>query len=160
SGMAPFAKIIGTAYPLGDVVLLASLVLLAIQVRGVSLHPGVIWLSVGLAIIVLTDSVYDYQSLHGTYVNGTLLDVGWSLGYMIVALGAYCLRHSVDLESEHETDAAPPQLGQLWTSLLPYALVPLVVALAAVVAYDGHDARLEPGVLIGGAGLTLLVLLP
>ena len=49
-------------------------------------------LGLAFMIIVLTDSIYDYQELHNAYVTGTMLDVGWPLGYMLVGLGARALR--------------------------------------------------------------------
>ena len=47
-------------------------------------------IAIGLIVIVITDSIYDYQTLQGIYANG-LQDVGWPLGYMLIGLAAQAL---------------------------------------------------------------------
>src|SRR5918997_176451 len=86
------AKAVSTAYPLADVVLIACLVILASRPGGHTLLPAVRLLALGLVLIVVADSNFAYWSLHDAYATGTLLDVGWSLGYMLVALGAFAAR--------------------------------------------------------------------
>ena len=44
-------------------------------------------LSAGLLFTVVTDSLFDFETLHGTYRTGNIQDVGWSFGYMLIAVG-------------------------------------------------------------------------
>src|SRR5205823_4211731 len=55
-------------------------------------RPVALILALAFIIIVTTDSIYDYQELHNMYATGTMLDVGWPLGYMLVGLGARASR--------------------------------------------------------------------
>ena len=74
--------------------------------------------------MVAADSVETYGVLHGGYVSGTLLDVGWSLGYMPMGLAVASLcRQRPDEASRADGQDRPPPV---WLSLLPYALLPAV----------------------------------
>jgi two-component system cell cycle response regulator len=75
------------AYPLGDVVLLALVVLVA----GISgWRPGRDWWLIGLGLIVffVGDSSYLIETAQGTYATGHLLDASWPTGLLLVAYAA------------------------------------------------------------------------
>ncbi len=80
AGQTPLAAAVGAAYPLGDLLLMVCLLLLAGRTGDGRRRPVVGILALALATIVVTDSIYDYQLLHDGYATGTLLDVGWALG--------------------------------------------------------------------------------
>src|ERR687896_699184 len=86
------AKAVSSAYPLADIFLIACLIILASRPEEHTLRPAVRLLALGLTLIVVADSNFAYLSLHDAYATGMLLDVGWSLGYMLVALGAFAAR--------------------------------------------------------------------
>src|SRR5215211_4729184 len=162
------AKAVGTAYPLADIVLIACLIILASRPEEHTLRPAVRLLALGLTLIVVADSNFAYWSLHDAYATGTLPDVGWSLGYMLVALGAFAAQLAPGEEAtmtprEHgdtASTASPLAEQRVWTSLLPYVLVPAVGVLV-VYAWrtSGGSSSLATGVYIGGAVLIGLVLL-
>src|SRR5215211_4460169 len=161
------AKAVSSAYPLADIVLIACLIILASRPEEHTLLPAVSLLALGLTLIVVADSNFAYWSLHETYATGTLPDVGWSLGYMLVAMGAFAAR---PVPSEEETTSRQPgdtpstvstlTEQRVWTSLLPYVLVPAVGVLV-VYAWrtSAGGSSLATGVYIGGAVLISLMLL-
>src|SRR5919107_105207 len=161
------AKAVSSAYPLADIVLIACLIILASRPEEHTLLPAVRLLAVGLTLIVVADSNFAYWSLHDAYATGTLPDLGWSLGYMLVALGAFAARLA---PSEEETTSSEPgdtpstvstlTEQRVWTSLLPYVLVP-AVGILVVYAWrtSGGGSSLATGVYIGGAVLISLMLL-
>src|SRR5215210_6915352 len=110
------AKAGGTAYRRADSVLIACLVILASRPEEQTLLPAVRLLALGLILIVVADSNFAYWSLHDAYATGTLPDVGWSLGYMLVALGAFAARLAPT--GEEATSDEP--------DAVPYAASPLV----------------------------------
>ena len=63
-------QLIGTAYPLATLVLIFCLLHLGIGEHDRALQPVVVLLSLALAIIVMTNSVYAYQELHQLYLTG------------------------------------------------------------------------------------------
>jgi PAS domain S-box-containing protein len=162
------AKAVATAYPLAGIVLIACLIILASRPGEHTLRPAVRLLALGLTLVVIADSNFAYWSLHDAYATGTLPDVGWSLGYMLVALGAFAAQLAPSEEvtmtpgEQGDTDITVSTLTEqrVWTSLLPYVLVPAVGVLV-VYAWrtSGGSSSLATGVYIGGAVLIGLMLL-
>ncbi|MFL5624854.1 MAG: sensor histidine kinase [Ktedonobacteraceae bacterium] len=159
-----FDTIVGSAYPFFDLVLIFCVIRLSFRSSDPTLRPVVYLLSLGLIIIVITDSIYDYQTLQDTYTNG-LQDLGWPVGYMLIGLAAQVfstvrkhtnntrLSGSVQVPSSDTSIA----ISSGWQTLLPYALVP---ALILLIAYTWRtDINLERGVYIGAAILIILVFL-
>src|SRR5918993_1194244 len=109
------AKAVSSAYPLADIVLIACLIILASRPEEHTLLPAVSLLALGLILIVVADSNFAYWSLHDAYATGTLPDVGWSLGYMLVGLGAFAARLAPIGEAttpDERGDAPRPDWGQ------------------------------------------------
>src|SRR3712207_5963938 len=162
------AKAVSTAYPLADIVLIVCLVILASRPGQHALRPAVRLLALGLTLIVVADTNFAYWSLHDTYATGTLPDVGWSLGYMLVALGAFAARLAPSGEAATTPDESSdtPRAGsplaeqRVLVSLLPKFIVPSV---GIVVVHPLHTSAgsgsLALGVYLGGALLIGLVLL-
>jgi hypothetical protein len=92
-----------------------------------ALQPAVLVLGLALIVVVVTDSIYDYQSLHNTYATGTLLDVGWPLGIMLLGLGAFAARLAMTGQAAMvaptpdgtPSGAVSPAVPPVWRSLLP-----------------------------------------
>jgi serine phosphatase RsbU (regulator of sigma subunit) len=151
------AKVVATAYPLADIVLIACLVILALRPGAHALRRAVYLLALALGFYVVMDSIYAYQTLNETYVTGTLFDVGWPVAYMLIGLGAFAVRLAPEAAPPDET---PPARQGVWRSLLPYALVPAVGVLAYYAwRASAGNGGLALGVYLGGAVLIGLVLL-
>ena len=148
-----FTKLLSAAYPVGDLILLVSLLLVMAQGRGSVARPVVAALSLALTSIVAADTVYAYQTLKGTFATGGLIDVAWPFGYLLIGLAAGLARRPVGAAAQDEHPAFP----LLWRSLLPYALVPAVGVLLVYTCLHRGDESLEPGVIIGAALLVVLV---
>ena len=169
-GATLVAKLVGTAYPLGDLLLLFCLLLLVGRSTDRVQHLVVAILVCGLSSIVVVDSIFDYQGLHGTYVSGELIGPLWALGYMTVSLGACAARLGLGRENAALSavqSSLPAESGRaggghmpsLWRSLLPYVVLPAVGLLLISVWRTRGDGQLEVGVYIGGALLVGLVVL-
>ncbi len=177
-------KVVSAAYPLWDLVLIVCLLILAVNPVDKALRPVVRLLAVALGVIVVSDSLLDIENLHNAYATGELLDVGWPLGFMLVALAAGVLRRTMATTSaaveasapdaavapvlEAALSQAPPAHGAagvypaplpLWRLLLPYGLVPTLAALLIYTRQAPVDARLGQGVYVGGGVLVALLLL-
>jgi diguanylate cyclase (GGDEF)-like protein/PAS domain S-box-containing protein len=81
SGMTPVAKGVSMAYPLGDVLLLAAAIRLAVDTG--RRQPAFYLLASSIVCLLVTDSVYNYMLLKGTYHHQVWLDLGW-IGYYIL----------------------------------------------------------------------------
>ena len=167
-GETTLAKAVALYQPLADVVLVACLLILASRPSEHTLRPALRLLALGLTLVVVADSNFTYRTLHDTYATGTLVDVAWPLGYMLVALGAFVAWLAPTGEATTSPDepgntprgASPLAEQRVWRSLLPYVLVPVVGILVVYVwrTSTGSDS-LAAGVYIGGALLIGLVLL-
>jgi PAS domain S-box-containing protein len=161
------AKAVSSAYPLADIVLIACLIILASRPEEHTLLPAVSLLALGLTLIVVADSNFAYWSLHDAYATGTLPDVGWSLGYMLVGLGAFAARLATSEEAtapgepgDTPSSASTLTEQRVWTSLLPYVLVPAVgVLIVYAWRHSGGGSSLDTGVYIGAALLIGLMLM-
>jgi diguanylate cyclase (GGDEF)-like protein/PAS domain S-box-containing protein len=149
----------GMAFPLGDLVLIVCLLLLWFRLNEPVLRRGVVLLSCALGIIVVTDSIYDYQLVHSGYSTGSLLDLGWPLGYMLVALGGYVLSQARRNTSPALDIDRPIGAVRVWSSLLPSALIPAVGVLLLYTRLVGKGGQYDLGVSIGAIVLVAVIVL-
>jgi len=162
------ARIVSIAYPLEVLFLVFCLLLLVLRTNDHTIRPVVILLSLGLAVLAVTYSIFGYERLHDTYRPGELLEAGWLLGYLLLGLAArtmLVIMRSTGLHSnapsvlvfphlEAERSFAPPLL---WRSMLPYLLIPPVVLLLLGTFYVADNDAMQPGVFLGA--ITLVGLL-
>jgi signal transduction histidine kinase len=144
-------KLVALAYPLMDLLVLGVLVRLL-----VASGPRVI----GFALLVLgfgaqlvADAIYGWQLLHGGYVSGSPVDIGWAIFYAL--LGASALHPSTRTLFERQS-AQPFRLTGRRIGLLGAAAltVPALMFIRAVVA-----TNIDVGVLaVASAALFGLVL--
>jgi hypothetical protein len=131
--------IVTFAYPFGDVVLVFFIVLAIRGMRGGNRLS--LWcLLGGLVAMAVADSAYAFVSAQG-YTSGQVMDVGWIVGYLGIALGAIAAR-------------LPAPAGQIAESRSPTLAViaaPFLVVLAALTVAAGK--------LQTGAGLDTVALL-
>jgi diguanylate cyclase (GGDEF)-like protein/PAS domain S-box-containing protein len=80
------AKLVSVAYPLGDVLLLAAALRLALDggKRGAAFNL----MSSAIGLLLVTDFVYGLTILHGTYNGQRWLDLGWIGFYVLWAAAA------------------------------------------------------------------------
>jgi len=81
SGLSLYPKLVSSAYPLGDVLLLAAAIRLAVD-RG-KRAPAFYLLVASIVSLLVVDSAYDYALLKGTYNHQLIYDVGWIAYYIL-----------------------------------------------------------------------------
>ena len=131
---------ISLAYPLADVLLLAVAVRLLFG--GGRRSASLLLVGLSLASLLITDAVYGWLSLHGRYVSGGPLDVGWIVSYALFGLAA--LHPSMREVSASFSETA--RRFPVWRlALLAVALATAPVALAVESARLAVDrARTDP----------------
>ncbi len=145
-------KAVAIAYPLGDVLMLALLARL--------LAPGITrglrsvqLLTAGAVACLASDTAYGAIQLHGTFRNGTVVDLGWALFYS--AWGAAALHPTMarltDPVPRQQVEVSPPRLAVLMLA----SLIAPVVLLTAVPPGAGSDV---PVIAVFSGVLYLLVL--
>jgi diguanylate cyclase (GGDEF)-like protein len=134
-----WAMVVGLAYPVADLVLLA-LVILVFALAG--WRPGRAWAAAALAfgVITIADSLFLYLNATGGYKEGTLLDALWPAAMLLLALAAWQpveRQHAVELEGRF-LSATPLVCGLLALGVLvvsrfhPHNLIADALAAAAI----------------------------
>jgi diguanylate cyclase (GGDEF)-like protein/PAS domain S-box-containing protein len=96
-----FVKVLGAAYPFGDVLLLAGLIRLAVDAGR---RTPAFWLMTGSIVCLLaTDSAYNLALLQGTFNYQLSYDAGWILYYLL--WGAAALHPSMRTLEEPVEDS-------------------------------------------------------
>ncbi len=147
-GTDPLGFVFSLAYPVSDVVVLtlAAVVL----VRASAEHRlELTLLTVGLACIAFSDSLFTYLAAKDQYASGDVIDIGWAAGLLLVAVAAAASRQGTQANAD-----VPEMPG--WASIwLPYA--PLL--LAGIVAATKPPALLQSRPVEIIAGLLVLAVL-
>jgi diguanylate cyclase (GGDEF)-like protein len=146
-------KITDALYPFMDILLAACLLLLG--GRTGYFRSVLMLFSIGLCIVVAADSTFAYISLNRLFTQGTLLDITWSLGFMLIGVAVFTGRQATEFTKFEDE---PGRLSSLWTSLMPYALLPLVGALVVYTEQASGRAILRHGVFWGALTLVCLIL--
>ena len=70
------------AYPIADLILVC-VVMATFSMQGYS-RRGLV-LTAGVTLFTLTDLIYLWQHINGSYLMGSMLDVGWIIGLLLIA---------------------------------------------------------------------------
>ncbi len=116
--------IVALAYPFGDMVIIFLIVLSVSSMTAMGRRP-LLWVLVGLFAMAVSDSTYTYLLEVGRYATGNLVDIGWVVGYLAIAVGASSDAGQAVVASSDE--AAEPSLVSLVTPYVPVLLALLVV---------------------------------
>ncbi len=89
-------KAVSLFYPAGDVILHLApalfIVFVVSQLAGGKLSWPWIAVSAAVAVIAVSDSAYSYMAWQETYASGNIIDMGWMLGYGLLAVAASLAR--------------------------------------------------------------------
>jgi diguanylate cyclase (GGDEF)-like protein/PAS domain S-box-containing protein len=128
-------RAIALAYPFGDV-LVVSMVLLTVFWPGREARVVVALIALGLVSLAVSDAGFAYLTATGRYATGNIIDGGWVVGFLLIALAAHQSRRSV-----HRTDIG--RLTPSRASHLPAYLAVITAVIAASVE-EGMHGTLHP----------------
>lgn len=116
-------QLILLAYPVGDLVIFGALLLIINRPFEEQAELPAFLLAGGLTTTIVSDCIYSYQSLVGTYVSGTLLDTGWIISTLLIGMAG--ISELTGVQSFNETEIFLPKhkfLNKLKTikSYIPY----------------------------------------
>ena len=106
------ARVVSMAYPIMDVLLLATFVRLVVDGGP---RPPAFWiLSCGVGGLPVTDTLYSWIQLTGGYHAGSPIDLGWMTWY--ACWGAAALHPTMGALAEPAPPARSPPWGGSWSS--------------------------------------------
>lgn len=143
-------RTVNLAYPVGDI-LIGTILVLAIRRAKNEAHGRLLLLLGGLAANSLADSALAYLTATGNYGGiGSVLDVGWVGGYLMIGLAALW-------PSSEGARVAEDRPIDLWQLALPW-LALLGVGLSAIVlAVSGHPLDIFLTVLVGALAILVMI---
>ena len=116
--------IVALAYPFGDMVIIFLIVLSVRSMTATGRRP-LLWVLAGLFAMAVSDSTYAYLVEVGRYATGNLVDIGWVVGYLAIAVGA-----SGDAGQTVRATSDEPDEASLVSLVTPY--VPVLLALSVI----------------------------
>src|SRR4051812_37368353 len=134
--MGTVAKLVSIAYPLGDILLLAAAIRLAVDSG--RREPAFYLLASSIVALLVTDFAYGVVTLQGAYDGQVILDVGWISFYLL--WGAAALHPSMR-SLERPAPDRDPKLTKTRLALLTCASL-IAPAVEAVHVIDRGDVDL------------------
>jgi diguanylate cyclase (GGDEF)-like protein/PAS domain S-box-containing protein len=120
-----FSHTISLLYPIGDVIVVTIVLSVVLRARqsGTKTSVPILLIGAGLLAMAFSDSGFTYLTATGAYSSGSLIDIGWFCGYVLVLLAAL---QPAGIVPDLRDEVADTRLAGMW---LPYAAV--FVALAS-----------------------------
>ena len=144
-------KSVAVAYPLGDVLVLAMLARLLAP--GAGRTRSVQLLTLGTVALLVSDVLFGLISLHGSFRNGTIVDLGWALFY--TAWGAAALHPTMtELTQPVSRPTAEASPVRLTVIMLASFIAPVVLFIQSLHGRNHDDSMIA----VFSAVLYLLVL--
>ncbi len=135
-GLSTVAKLVSIAYPVGDILLLAAAIRLAVDTG--ARRPAFYLLASSIVALLATDFAYGLVTLAGAYDGQVWLDVGWISFYLL--WGAAALHPSMAELERAAPDRDARLTPQRLVLLVCASLMAPVMALLQVI--DNADDRL------------------
>ncbi len=136
------SELMSLGIPVGDL-LVVTLIWSAISSSTSRLRPSLIAVGLGFISITIADLFLAYGSANGTYVSGTLTDLFWTAGFLVLAGGA-ALDAATAQPSTSTKDVVGPRRLAIW---VPFVST-LFAAGIALADFDG-DRTIDPVTLVG-----------
>jgi diguanylate cyclase (GGDEF)-like protein/PAS domain S-box-containing protein len=141
--MTTLPKLVSIAYPLGDILLLAAAIRLAVDTG--KRQPSFYLLTSAIVALLVTDFAYGVVTLQGNYHGQVILDVGWISFYLL--WGAAALHPSMrELEQP-----APERVTRLTPLRLTLLTIASLIAPAVEAMQEVRRGNLDLLVIIGAS---------
>ncbi len=86
SGGSPIEVLVSAIYIIGDFIVLFILIDLIMNKIGSLKFRAINIFLAGIIILLLSDLLFSYGEFYGFYYSGCLLDLGWIIGYLLLAV--------------------------------------------------------------------------
>jgi signal transduction histidine kinase/DNA-binding response OmpR family regulator len=121
TGIDVLTLTLSVAYPVMDLILLFALTeLLLRRIHMPGLNP-LLFLASGIIVLIIADTLFFRQTVEGTYVAGSIVDVFYPLSYILTGLAGIAQANAINRGSLGTMQEIQPRYGQLtWPLYLPY----------------------------------------
>ena len=153
-------RLLGALYPLCNLVLIFCLIFLTVRNNQRAMRPVTSLLFLAFVVLAITNTMYNFEQIHDSYLTGSLLDLGWPLGFLLLGLAArtiYLLPQPHVVEQAKDNKLIAEQ-NTPWQILIPYAWVPTLAILLLFIWRREDQSNLVIGVVAGAIILLSLIL--
>jgi diguanylate cyclase len=120
------AGVLTVAYPVGDIVLFAALLILLFRQPQEQETEPLLFLIAGVFLLIVSDAFYGYQSILGTYTSGSTADLGWTAAYLLIMTAGMLQVYSQKPETSQQhvfSDTRSDYGISRWAMYFPYGWV-------------------------------------
>jgi len=146
--------ILTIGYPVGDLVLLLGIAYVLLRRRTAMSRWPVNLILFGSAINFVADFVFSYQTIHGTYVSGSLGDSLFTLACFPVMLGAHV---QWIIASREETATSKITLSAARNFWIPYVSVGVVYSVVLAVVFETPGGVIDTVMAFAGLVTALVI---
>ncbi len=113
--------LLSVAYPVMDLMLLFALIDLLLRRLGFPGQRALLFLAAGTALLIICDSIFNRQSLDGTYISGGMLDNVWIIAYIMIGLAGLSQAEFLHSSNYQPDCIIEGRYGRIkWPLYLPY----------------------------------------
>lgn len=127
---------ISIIYVVLDFVLLFALIILLFEKLGTVSKRPFILLAAGIGVQIISDTIYSYQVTDLSYFSGGILDIGWIIGFVLIALAGIAHIENIRRKKYFQpiiSDFTP--IESPWLSYIPL----LWIFIAYLLLASSHD---------------------
>jgi diguanylate cyclase (GGDEF)-like protein len=141
-------KVLSSAYPMGDVLVLFALALAVFRHRDGPAGTVFGVFALGMLVVLVSDVVFAYLENAGTYTSGSLVDVGWVIGFLLMGFGGVLQLAWQPQYVTQSDELADPA----WKQVSPLVIM---VAITSWIILDGFDGS-ATGIPLLGAVILMM----
>ncbi|MCX6047431.1 MAG: ATP-binding protein [Chloroflexi bacterium] len=140
-----FSAAVALAYPLGDLIVLYAVLGLLYKQQASQYFSLYVLLSLNCLLMIILDSIYGYQSVNGSYMSGSWLDLGWVFATLTYGLiGIWQATSWQPVHTPTGIEAGRPSLSiklTTWLAYLPYAFAIAAYLMLELIEARGEDTE-------------------
>lgn len=110
---------VSVAYPVMDLILFLALVELLFRKLDSMMRSPAFILALGMIVFVISDAIFTIQTERGTFVSGSLFDVGWLITYMLIGIAGVIQVNSKPIDPPKPSPSIAFE-QEKWIHFLPY----------------------------------------
>ncbi len=147
---------VSLSYVILDLVLLFALLDMVYNRIGDLKIDPLFLLAAGILVQIISDIIFIYQTGQGTFSSGSLLDIGWIIGFLLIGLAGILQSENAIEFSRTKKEIEAPQNRSEWSSYIPFLWV---VFTYVIFAWGYRVHKIENFESIIWMGVLILILL-
>jgi PAS domain S-box-containing protein len=150
---------ISLSYVILDFILLFALLdLIYNQISSLKEDP-LLLLAAGIIFQIISDIFFIYQTSQGTFASGSLVDIGWLIGFLFIGLAGILQSNIAIQNKKNNLNKSKEEVNRPeWTSYMPFIWIVLAYIAFAWTYHQNHSIDLEPIIWIGTIIVSLVII--